>query len=112
MHIHTDKVELTHLWDARKAASTPEDGYVYLHVTEHGSRSRARAFEVGLEGDGTKNRRRRNPGAGPNRDKGYAATWEAWGRFLAHLYTVDPDMTTTYYKSAEDFHTKTHGQFA
>lgn len=112
MRIHTDKIERAHLWDAREAASTPEDGYVYLHTTEHGSRSRARAFEVSLEGDGTKNRRRRNPGSSTaNRHKGYAATWDAWGRFLAHLYTVDPSMVAGPYKSADDFHDQTHGHF-
>lgn len=111
MRIHTDKIERAHLWAAGTAASTPEDGRVYLHMTEHGSRSRARAFEVSLEGDGTKNRRRRNPGTGDNRDKGYAATWDAWGRFLAHLYTVDPSMVAGPYKSENDFHAQTHGQF-
>lgn len=111
MRIHTDVITREDLLRAQAAAITAEDGYVFLHAMEHGSRSRSHAFAVGLEGDGTRNRRRRNPGTGANRNKGYAATWEAWGRFLAYLYRLDPDMTSTYYKSAEDFHTKTHGQF-
>lgn len=111
MRIHTDVITRADLLNAEKAARSPEDGHVFLSVMEHGSRSRARAFEVALEGDGTKNRRRRNPGTGPNRDKGYAATWDAWGRFLAHLYTVDPNMIAGPYKSENDFHAQTHGQF-
>lgn len=113
MRIHTDVITRADLLNAQAAAITPEDGYVFLHAKEHGSRSRSHAFEIALEGDGTKNRRRRNPGTwGGNRDKGYAATWEAWGRFLAYLYRVDPDMVAGPYKSENDFHTKTHGQFA
>ena len=117
MRIHTDKIEHAHLRTARKAANTPEDGYVRLHAMEHGSRSRARAFEVGLEGDGTRNKRRRNPGTRRDSDRAYdkerqyAATWDAWGRFLAHLYTVDPSMVAGPYKNADDFHDQTHGHF-
>lgn len=113
MRIHSDTLTYYHLTDAAKAAATPEDGSVYVDMMMHGSRSRARAFEVGLSGDGTRNKRRRNPGAG-NRDRSdldYAATWEAWGRFLAYLFRVDPNMTSTYYSDENDFHTKTNGQF-
>lgn len=113
MRIHTDVLTSRDLGDAARVASTPHDGFVYLEASEHGSRKRRRAFEVGLEGDGTRNRRRRNPGTSWERreEKGYAATWEAWGRFLAHLFEIDPDMDATYYTSAEDFHRQTQGQF-
>lgn len=114
MRLHTDKIDAIDLWDARKAASTPDDGVVWLHFTEHGSRKRARAFEVGLEGDGTKNKRRRNPGTSRDRDRQqeYAATWDAWGRFFAYLFDIDPDMTCYAYDGRDDFHAKTEGKFA
>ena len=114
MRLHTDKITRADLIKATNAAfDKGQDGYVWLEVTEHGSRKRARAFEVGLEGDGTVNRRRRNPG--PNGDDTrrdqYAATWDAWGRFFAYLFDIDPDMTCYAYNGREDFHNKTEGRF-
>src|SRR5690606_24885698 len=93
MRIHSDVLTARDLYEAANAAESAEDGEVYLELSPHGSRKRRRAFEVGLEGDGTFNRRRRNPGAGERHgeDKGYAATWDAWGRFLAHVVESDPD---------------------
>ena len=113
MRIHSDTIQPIDFVHAAEAASNDEDGAVFLHLSEHGSRKRARAFEVGLEGDGTKNRRRRNPGSGDNDNRNqYAATWDAWGRFFAYLYAIDPNMIAGWaYKNATDFHDKTHGQF-
>lgn len=111
MRLHTDKIDVIDLWDAGRAASTPEDGVVYLRWTEHGSRKRTRAFEVGLEGDGTKNKRRRNSGRYGADKSGYAATWDAWGRFFAYLFDIDPDMTCYAYDGRDDFHAKTKGRF-
>lgn len=113
MRLHTDKITVDDLYRAVNAAITPEDGVVWLEYYEHGSRSRARAFEVGLEGDGTVNRRRRNPGKSVpyGTNKGYAATWDAWGRFFAYLFDIDPGMTCYAYNGREDFHNKTEGRF-
>lgn len=114
MRLHTDKITRADLIEATNAAyDEGQDGHVWLEMTEHGSRSRARAFEVGLEGDGTVNRRRRNPGKSVpyGTNKGYAATWDAWGRFFAYLFDIDPDMTCYAYDGRRDFHAKTDYRF-
>lgn len=113
MRLHSDTITYRDIANAADAASTVEDGSVYVEMTMHGSRSRARAFEVGLSGDGTRNKRRRNPGAGDKdrSDLDYAATWDAWGRFFAYLYSVDSEMTCYAYADENDFHHKTQGQF-
>ena len=84
---------------------------------QKGSRSRARAYDVALESDGTpdangKPRRRcRNQGkAWSQRDgqhPGFAASYDDWGYFLAHLFAVDAEAIAGPYKSAEDFHAQT-----
>jgi hypothetical protein len=40
-----------------------------------------------------------------------AATWDEWGALLGWLFNLDPDMTCTYYKDADFFHTQTDGRF-
>lgn len=112
MRIHSDILTINDLNLARVIAIAHGEGYVWLHGTRHGSRKRDHAFEVGLEGDGTTNKRCRNPGTSTsNRDLGYAATHDQWGWFLAYLFTLDPNMTSVYYDGAVDFHTKTEGAF-
>jgi len=112
MRIHSDIITWDDLHDARLAAISHGEGHVWLDGSKHGSRKRDHAFEVGLEGDGTTNKRRRNPGTSTsNRDLGYAATHDQWGWFLAYLFALDPNMTSVYYDGAEDFHAKTKEAF-
>lgn len=80
---------------------------VGLTLTEHGSRSADHAWDVHLTGAS-----RRRPNS-RTRDLGvYAATWDQWGVFLAHLFEVDPDAHCWAYMSATDFHLRTGGRFA
>jgi hypothetical protein len=117
MRIHSDTLNVLNLLHAAQRTNerfTEHGTFNLIWPTEHGSRKRDHAFEIALEGDGTKSRRRRNPGTSwQNRteEPGYAATWDQWGWFLAELFRLDPNMTSTYYDSAEDFHNKTHGAF-
>lgn len=81
MRIHTDKVLSGDLLDAaRKAGVTIETAGL------HNSRSRDYAWEIHLSGD---SRRRPNRPHAPDE---YAATWDQWGIFLGHLYSIDPNM--------------------
>ena len=80
---------------------------VYFDVlTEHGSRTHPRAFEVRLEGNG----HRMNTGthgAGYSR----AATWDEWGVFFGRLYEIDPEARCWAYYDAADFHERTSHRF-
>ena len=101
MRIHADR--LTRL-DFRDAAQTA--GVTIEKLSEHGSRSRTRAFDVTLSGD---SKRR------PNRDHAsdeFAATWDQWGTFLAYLFYEDGSVTIpSAYKSEAEFHTATARRF-
>ena len=79
---------------------------VSFDVTTHGSRKRDHAFEVHLTGES-----RRRPGHSSAESGEYAATWDQWGVFLAHLFAIDPQMTCYAYKDAEDYATKTADRF-
>lgn len=81
-----------------------EAGVGYHRLTEHGSRSRARAFDVILEG--TSSRR-------PNGHAydGCAATWDEWGAFFAAVYRADPNMVCSTYQSSDHFHWVTGGRY-
>lgn len=105
MHIHTDTITTTDVH--RAVIDIPE---VYVDVTEHGSRSRARKLDVTLSAEPRKGRRPRNSNREATGDA--AATWDEWGVFLAHLYDIDPDMTCWAYENAEHFHWATAGRFA
>lgn len=97
MRIHTDTLTARDLY-----ASLPEG--VYLNVTEHGSRQRARAFEVTLylyEKDDL-HRRFGNSGGYGASDL-VAATWDEWGIWLEALYELDPVLFCNYYPSYLDF---------
>lgn len=97
MKIHSDHLDIL---EVRKAATVA--GVDFTRLGHKGSRSREFAFDVILTGSSP---RRQNGGEDP------AATWDEWGIFLAALFTVDPDMVTTYYESAEHFHWSTGGRF-
>jgi hypothetical protein len=115
MRLHSSKITYFDVSEAVRRASTIGDGTVFIEVfSEHGSRKRAKSFEVRLSGDGSFSKRRTNPGKtspvwGMNP---YAATWCAWGVFLAHLFEVDPEMLAGEYQGVEDFNLKTKGMFA
>jgi hypothetical protein len=97
MRIHTDTLTARDLH-----ASLPEG--VYLDVTAHGSRSRARAFEVTLylyEKDDL-HRRFGNSG-GYRASTDVAATWDEWGIWLKALYELDSDLFCNYYPTYLDF---------
>lgn len=104
MRIYTDNllsVEIHKL----AGESLPSD--VYLDLTEHGSRKRARAFEVKLSAEpGTDrhghNRRWANSGQyGAAGDK--AATWFEWGDFFASIFAADPRAVIGPYDGVREF---------
>ena len=108
MRIHTDTLSASDFYSAAIIAR------VSMDLTEHGSRSRNRAFNVLLTGE---SRRRTNPGHAWGEERGFAATWDQWGVFLAVLFAADDErafeasrteqgarrMVTPYYATAEAF---------
>ncbi len=97
MRIHSDTITTQNI---AAAASYARVGIEVL--TEHGSRSRAKAFEVQLSGSSS------------YRAQGgwwLAATWDEWGNFLHFLYGVDDNMLAgqpSYgYDGQDDFLSKT-----
>lgn len=107
MRIHSNTLTHNAIWRATNGLSG-----VYATVTEHGSHSHARAFEVSLEGNGY----RKNTGtSGAGEEIG--ATWDEWGVFLARLFEIDPhalcgSVKNPVYKDAASFHYRTGTRFA
>lgn len=87
MKIHSDILTTRDVYAATSAAGMR--GVTAERLEEHGSRSRARSFDVTLRGNST---RKPNPGTGGRYfDEGeYAATWDEWGMFIHALYEADP----------------------
>lgn len=115
MRIHSDVLTPADFYAAaRHATNVDGSGTVWVEdLSTHGSRKRKRAFEVRLTGDGSVSRRRPNSGVSGADTYDYAATWSAWGHFLAWLFEVDPNANATYYESRADFtrqteHAKSH----
>jgi hypothetical protein len=111
MRIHTDRLTKTDIYQA--AAHAGGGDYrispVRVDVTQRGSRSAARAFDVYLFGTST--RRPNNRGAWRENDD-HAATWDEYGIFLAELFKRDPWMTIPrVYESAAHFHWATSERF-
>ena len=98
MRIHSNTLNRL---EVRKAATLA--GVDFTRLTEHGSRSRAGAFDVILTGNSG---RRQNMG-GPDE----AASWDEWGIFLGHLHRLDPDLKTPYYHGEEHYVWATGGRF-
>jgi hypothetical protein len=96
MRIHTS-LEMAEI---QRAASKARVGFT--SISQHGSRSHERAFEVILTGS---SRRRQNQG------NDYAATWDEWGIFLGHIFDLDPDAKCWAYKDATDFNFQTNRRF-
>jgi hypothetical protein len=113
MRIHTDSLTEKDIYEATARAGSA----VRVVVTEHGSRSRARAFNVTLSGTSSRRRNTGNYGAagedsywGP--DRSHAATWDEWGMFLAELFRRDPNaVVPNIYESAEHFRWVTGARF-
>jgi hypothetical protein len=111
MRIHTDKITTIDVYRAVIGMHG-----VSVDVTEHGSHSRARSFDVSLTGTSG---RRTNTGryGAPVDDDTFAATWDEWGIFLAYLFSVDPNAWAggtrkrPIYDGREDFHSATGGRF-
>jgi hypothetical protein len=113
MRIHTDSLTEKDIYEATARAGSA----VRVVVTEHGSRSRARAFNVTLSGTSSRRRNTGNYGAagedsywGP--DRSHAATWDEWGMFLAEIFRRDPNaVVPNAYESGEHFHWSTGDRF-
>ena len=108
MRLHTDTITLEHLNAAVRAIPGKS---VTMEWSTHGSRSKAHAFEIGLEGYGDRHTRQRNYG-----DGGMAATWDDWGFFIAYLYEIDDDAfwgSASYkvYENAWKYHALTFDRF-
>lgn len=107
MRLHADVLTRQDILDAAK------DGPIaFERLTEHGSRSHARAFEVKLSGSGT----HKNDGAYGAQTDVQAATYDEWGIFLGRLYAIDPGMIVgtvkrPIYAGLNDFHYQTGERF-
>lgn len=103
MRIHSDVFVI----DDIHAAAERAGAGVRVKFTVHGSRSRARAFNVTLTGTSS-----RVPGWGKGEPGEHAATWDEWGMFLAELFRRDPDaVAPSAYESAEHFRWVTGARF-
>lgn len=104
MKIHTDIITARDMKDAIERAGLTSS---HLQYIERGSRSRRRAFEFSLSGTSSRRKNSGQWGAGDD----YAATWDEWGMFLAHLFAVDPGAHSRDYESADHYHWVTGGRF-
>lgn len=101
MRIHTDTLTAQDIRDAARRA-----GVDLYRMTVHGSRKRARAYDVILEGTGRTGTR-----YGQNTDM-VAATWDEWGIFLAELFRRDDRLTIPrVYEDGEHFRWVTYGRY-
>jgi hypothetical protein len=107
MRIHSDTLTAEHFEAARQFASAQTDlGTVYLGECQlRASRTRRYAFEVKLEGDGSKRRRNNHS------NTGFAASYDQWGWFLAYLFSIDADAKAGPYDGVTDFDEQTGSQF-
>lgn len=105
MRLHTDKITSSDIHMAAIVARVAP-----VEFSRHGSRKRSHAFEVKLIGES-----KRHPNAGAARgyfdQDVYAATWDQWGVFLAHLFAIDPNMTCWAYDGAADYAARTADRF-
>lgn len=111
MKVHTDKLTRQDIYDAASKSGVEVD------ISDHGSRSRARAFNVRLyviQDVREPFRRRPNSGAfgasGPSGSQ-YAAHFDEWGQFIALLLDVDPDAICGQYAGRDDFNRQTRNVY-
>jgi hypothetical protein len=117
MRIHSDILMRADFASALSGTGLDADGVYLDGVTSHGSRKRARAYEVtlraihGKDRNG-KTRRWPNGGAyGAETGYGNAATYDEWGYWIARLYGSDPRAIIGPYKSRADFLLRTDGAY-
>ena len=114
MRIHSDTLTTADFTKALRAAGLLD---VHIeHATIHGSRSRQRAFEVRLEAEPRKGRRRRNTGTHGAEDAGQimfwaAATYDEHGYWMVNLFRKDPRAIVGPYDGVTDFHRQTGRKF-
>ncbi len=131
MRIHSDVLTAADIQGALTDCQEHKEvapSVVLAVLSRHGSRQRARAFEIqlgstssasflaaGLDDYPLAARKRASRRATRN---GYgnleewapsAATWHEWGWFLSRLWEIDPEMSTTYYPSRYEFDLITQG---
>lgn len=99
MRFHTSLTEA----DVRSVELPP--GVHWHHVRQYGSRSRARGFEIVLEGNSCH--------GGQFGALDYkAALWDEWGVVLGQLFALDPNARIArVYEGAEHFHYVTGDRF-
>jgi hypothetical protein len=100
MKLHSDKLTYRDFLDAAALARVNIVDFEIL-----GSRSRAKGFKFSLEGSSPYRRNFSNDGP--------AATWDEWGIFLAHLFSVDcqSHCGARGYRDEEHFHWCTGNRF-
>lgn len=116
MRIHSDILEhkdIVHALRTQRDLGRVGPNTYTAVLNEHGSRKRARAWEIKLEaiekipGDGRRFGNSGGYGSTSQTTGEYSATYDEWGWFLAELYRLDPDLITPYYENVQDFHEKT-----
>src|SRR5215831_11442096 len=108
VRIHTDKLTRA---DFSAAVGMAKLRGVWIgDCSEHGSRKRARGFEVRLAAEERPGRRRRNSGQ-YGAEAEAAATYDEHGAWMNALYLIDPDAIVGPYANAQDFHAKTGNHY-
>lgn len=98
MRIHANTLTPVDIYEAAGIAGAEVE-----NLDDHGSRSRARAFNVTLSGAGPTGGRWGNSGKNGAADH-RAASWDQWGIFLAELFRRDDSTTVPHvYATAADF---------
>lgn len=106
MRLHTDIITKQ---DITAAARKAGPNVAVANLSEHGSRSRGRAFEVNLSGSG------RYGGQWDTRTE-KTAEWDEWGNVLGLLYEQDPRLIVgspgrPTYANTEHFHWSTGDRY-
>lgn len=104
MRLHTNVITYRDIYEAARIGTD-----VWAEITEHGSRTHKRAFEVKLHGNGV-------TGGGYRDRDDTAATWDEWGIVINNLYKIDPyavwgSVKRPVYSDADDFHWQTGDRF-
>ena len=106
MRLHTNGIEHADtIRNAMRSAAGNAPDVSVTSVTEHGSRTHRKAFEVALQGHGSRHRKNNASNTGK------AATRDDWGWFLAALYAIDGDMVAGPYKDRSDFARQTTNDY-
>ena len=117
MRFHSDHHHERTVLDALRVTGLHAEGVYFDTLSVHGSRSRARAFEIKLRADTGadrfgQTRRARNTGRYGADSYDVAATYDEWGILIAELLRVDEDAVFGPYKGRDDFDTQTNYEFA